>query len=118
MNFGHTAGHAIESMTGFKGITHGEAVAIGLKIEIEISRRIGWLDNEEVSAVNELISRYDLIYNAKNLNAEKIIEHMKYDKKNFGGKLKFVLLKGLNNPVYNQEVDYSLLKDALKSIDI
>jgi 3-dehydroquinate synthase len=118
LNFGHTAGHAIESMSGFKGITHGEAVAIGLKIEMEISRRIGWLDNEEVSAVNELISRYDLIYNTKNLNAEKIIEHMKYDKKNFGGKLKFVLLKGLNNPVYNQEVDYSLLIDALKSINI
>jgi 3-dehydroquinate synthase len=118
LNFGHTAGHAIESMSGFKGISHGEAVAIGIKIETEISRRIGWLDDEDVKDINELISRYKLISNTKKLNSENIIEHMKYDKKNFGGKLRFVLLKGLNHPVYNQEVDYSLLKDAFKSINI
>jgi 3-dehydroquinate synthase len=118
LNFGHTAGHAIESMSGYKYFPHGVAVAIGLKIETEISRRIGWLNDGDARAVNELISRYNLIYKTKKLNADKIIEHMKYDKKNFGNKLRFVLLKGFNNPVYNQEVEPSLLKDAVKNIDI
>ncbi|MBN2403779.1 MAG: 3-dehydroquinate synthase [Spirochaetes bacterium] len=117
LNFGHTVGHAIESMSGYKGISHGEAVAIGLKIETEISRRIGWLDNGEVSYVNELISHYNLINKTNKFNAEKIVEHMKFDKKNIGGKFKFVLLKGLHNPVYNQEVDFKLVMDAVRCIN-
>jgi 3-dehydroquinate synthase len=119
LNFGHTAGHAIESMSGYIDFPHGAAVTIGLKIEIEISRLIGWLNDEDVKVVNELISRYNLINKinkTKKLNADKVIEHMKYDKKNFGNKLRFVLLKGLNNPVYNQEIDSSLLRDAIKNI--
>ena len=117
LNFGHTAGHAIESISGFKGISHGEAVAIGMKIETEISRRLGLLNNDQTELINKLISRYDLIPKARKLNSEKIIDHMKYDKKNFGGKIKFVLLKGLYKPVYNQEVDYTIIKDAVKAVN-
>jgi 3-dehydroquinate synthase len=116
LNFGHTAGHAIESMSGYKDFPHGVAVAIGMKIEMEISKRIGWVNEEEIRAVNDLISRYKLIYKTKKLNADKIIEHMKYDKKNVGNRLRFVLLKGLNNPVYNQEVEPACLKEAVSSI--
>ena len=118
LNFGHTAGHAIESISGFKGISHGEAVAIGIKIETEISRLLGWINDEQTNAINKLIAHYGLIHKTRKLNADKIIDHMKYDKKNFGGKIKFVLLKGLYKPVYNQEVDYSLIKDAVKSISV
>ncbi len=117
LNFGHTAGHAVESMTGYKDFPHGVAVAIGLKIEMEISKRIGWVNNEETRTLNDLISRYDLIYKNKRFNASKIIEHMKYDKKNSGNKLRFVLLKGLNRPVYNQDVEPDLIEDVINSID-
>jgi 3-dehydroquinate synthase len=113
LNFGHTAGHAIESMSGYREFPHGAAVAMGIKIETEISRQMGLLNNEDAEAVNELISRYDLIYRTKKLNADSIIEHMKFDKKNFNGKIKFVLLKGLNNPVYDQDVEPGLLRDAV-----
>ncbi len=116
LNFGHTAGHAIESMLGYKGISHGEAVAIGIKIETEISRQLGWLSEEESKIVNNLINKYELVYNNFKLIAENIIEHMKYDKKNYGNKIRFVLLKGFNNPVYNQEVDVNFLKDVIKGI--
>jgi 3-dehydroquinate synthase len=116
LNFGHTAGHAIESLLELRGISHGEAVAIGLKIELEISKQAGLLSAAEFQAISELISRYKLIYNNYQISADDIIEHMKYDKKNYNGKLKFVLLKGINNPIYNQEVDSSLLKNSISSV--
>ncbi len=116
LNFGHTAGHAIESMLERKGISHGEAVAIGIKIEAEISRRLGWLSDADMQQITDLIAAYRLIYNDYRLNADDIIDHMRYDKKNIAGKINFVLLKGLGNPVYNQEVEYNLLKDVLVNI--
>jgi 3-dehydroquinate synthase len=116
LNFGHTAGHAIESMLEYRGISHGEAVAIGLKIELKISRQQGLLSEEEYNTINELIRRYKLIYNNYRLNADDIIKHMKFDKKNYNGKLKFVLIKKINEPVYNQEVDNCLIKDAVDSV--
>lgn len=115
LNYGHTIGHAIESLMEYKGISHGEAVAIGLKIESEISRRMGWLSDDEISKINMIINRYGLIYNEYSLNADEIIDHMKYDKKNSGGKINFVLLKGIGNPLYNQHVDEQLIRDIISS---
>ncbi|MBN2039480.1 MAG: 3-dehydroquinate synthase [Spirochaetes bacterium] len=116
LNFGHTVGHAIESLLEYKTISHGEAVAIGLLVESEISERIGWLTEQEKRRVADLISKYDLIYNKYKVKTNDILEHMKYDKKNTAGKINFVLLKGLNNPVYNQNVDIDLLKDVLGNL--
>lgn len=116
LNFGHTAGHAIESLLKHRKISHGEAVAIGLLIEMEISKRFGWLSEGEIKDIKEIINRYNLIYNNYRLNPDFIIKHMKYDKKNISGKINFVLLKGLCNPVYNQEVEPVIIKDAIKTI--
>ena len=116
LNFGHTAGHAIESVMEYKGISHGEAVAIGIKIEMEISRRLGWLKEKEIDKINEIIAGYGLIYNKYELNPDEIIKHMKFDKKNSGGRINFVLLKGIGNPVYNQSVDESLIKEIITGI--
>ena len=41
LNFGHTAGHAIEKISGFKGLNHGQAVAIGMIIAMDISISLG-----------------------------------------------------------------------------
>lgn len=116
LNFGHTAGHAIESLMEYRGISHGEAVAIGMKIEMEISRRMGWLSNAETGKINEIINRYGLIHNNYELNAEDILKHMKYDKKNTGNKIKFALLNGLGNPVFDQSVNEDLLKEIIQNI--
>ncbi len=116
LNFGHTIGHAIESLLEFKGISHGEAVAIGIKAESEISRRLGWLNDQETEKINKIIDEYGLVFNNYNLDADSIIEHMKYDKKNKSGVINFVLLKGIGNPVYNQVVKDELIRDVLKEM--
>lgn len=113
LNFGHTIGHAIESVMEYSGISHGEAVAIGIKAEMEISRRLGWLSDDEIGHVDDIMKRYQLIYNNYDLNADNVIKHMIFDKKNSDGNVNCVLLKGLGTPVFNQPLDMKMVKDVI-----
>jgi 3-dehydroquinate synthase len=115
LNYGHTAGHAIESYKNYKGISHGEAVAIGMKIVSEISNKLGFISNDELNSILKLIAKYGLIYSNINFNSDKIIEHMKYDKKNKNDQINFVLLKHLFNPEINCLVDNKVLKEVLEN---
>ena len=82
LNFGHTVGHAIESLSRYKGISHGEAVAIGIIIELEMSRYRGFISEEDVIIYSEIVERYNLIYSDYRLDADELMNHMRYDKKN------------------------------------
>lgn len=116
LNFGHTIGHAVESFMGYRGVSHGEAVAAGMRIKTEISRRLGFLSDEEAGRVQEIIDRYGLMRQRWGLDVDRIIGHMEYDKKNFGGSVNFVLLKGLGKPFINQQIPAGLLKDVMTDI--
>jgi len=114
LNFGHTVGHAIESFLNFRGISHGEAVARGMKAELEISRRLGLLSGGETELYGEIAARYGLEGGEMRLDTGGILEHMKFDKKNYGGTLRFALLRGIGDPVFDQEVDAGLLREVLE----
>lgn len=116
LNFGHTVGHAIESHLGYRGVSHGEAVAAGMRVTTEISRRLGFLSDEEAGRVRALIERYGLIRRRWGLDPDGVIGHMEYDKKNFAGAINFVLLKGLGRPLINQRIPPDLLKGVMKEI--
>ncbi len=116
LNLGHTVGHAIESLLNYRGISHGEAVALGLKAAIEISFRLGWLSGDEYTGSNNLLERYGLVGKRYDIGHTGVLEHMKYDKKNVGGDIRMVLLKGIGTPVYNQGADEALIRDALEYI--
>ena len=116
LNFGHTIGHAIESSLSYKGIAHGQAVAAGIKIKIEASRRMGLLTGDEAARANEIMSRYGLLPEKIDLDVEQVIRHMEYDKKNFGNAVQFVLLNGFGNPRINQRIDPDLLKEVMVEI--
>ncbi len=84
LNYGHTVGHAIESIVKFK-IPHGIAVLIGMFIENCISNNYGYLDIASCNFLNKLIFDYidkkSLIY-FKSVGIKELILHMKKDKKN------------------------------------
>ncbi len=113
LNYGHTVGHAIESFMCYRGISHGEAVAIGIMVELYISQRLGMVDEAEYKRVEEIIDRYMLMNPAINPDKNSIVEHMKYDKKNKDNKVKFVLLNGLFNPVFDVNVNEEILTEAM-----
>lgn len=116
LNFGHTIGHAIESLMEHRGVSHGEAVAMGLKIEMIISRELGWLGTEDVLLFDEILKRYGLLGDNYKLNGDDLLNHMRYDKKNLNGNIHFVLLKGLGNPVFNQSIDEGIIRGAISTI--
>ncbi len=116
LNFGHTIGHAIESHLGYRGVSHGEAVAAGMRVKAEISRRLGLLTDGEAGLVKGLIARYGLLRERWGLDADSVIGHMGYDKKNFGGVINFVLLKGLGRPFINQQIPVDLLKKVMTDL--
>ncbi|MBN1497173.1 MAG: 3-dehydroquinate synthase [Spirochaetes bacterium] len=113
LNFGHTVGHAIESFMEYRGISHGGAVAAGIRVKMEAMRRMGLVSDGDAVRVGSLIDRYGLAERTPGLDIDGVIDHMAYDKKNFGGAVNFVLLDGLGKPKINQQIPADLLKEVM-----
>ena len=92
LNFGHTFGHAIEAVTGFRSIKHGEAVAMGMVMAAGLSNRLGLCDKGVVERIRGLLKRLGLRDLPGDIDGKTLIEPMKIDKKISGGKLRFVLV--------------------------
>ncbi len=112
LNYGHTVGHAIESVSELK-IWHGEAVAIGMLAEARISNKLGILDKNEVIRLKNVIAAAGLPTEIPNLQLEGLIQAMRHDKKILQGKIRFVLPKSIGNVFITDEVSPSLIEQAL-----
>lgn len=104
LNLGHTFGHAIETGTGYGTWLHGEAVAAGIVMAAELSRRLGWLTESEVSRVRALLRRAGLPVAGPRLGVERYLDLMGHDKKIVAGRLRLVLLKRLGEAITYSEV--------------
>ena len=100
LNYGHTVAHAIESAMRYR-ISHGSAVGIGMKIIARLCLLTGRIRDDEACAMTDMIDAYGIAPKVALPRAEKLLEHMKYDKKNMSGSIRFVLLEGLFRPIYN-----------------
>jgi 3-dehydroquinate synthase len=92
LNYGHTVGHAIESLTNYTTFVHGEAVAIGMVVAGKIAVKQQLWTELEAKRQEELIKKAGLPTKIPNyLDIEKIIEELKKDKKVIDGKAPFIL---------------------------
>jgi 3-dehydroquinate synthase len=114
LNFGHTIGHCIESAFEFKGMSHGEAVSTGMIITIDISISLGLCKKELKDRILELYEKLKLPYRIPEIDVDKIVCVLKYDKKFKTTQNKFVLLKGLNKPFFLYNVDNGVVVDSIK----
>jgi len=112
LNYGHTVGHAIESVSELK-VWHGEAVAIGMLAEARISNKLGILDKNEVIRLKGVIAKAGLPTQIPSLQREELIQAMKHDKKILQGKIRFVLPKSIGDVFITDEVTPSLIEQAL-----
>jgi 3-dehydroquinate synthase len=97
LNFGHTIGHALESISIEKGLNellHGEAVAAGIICEAYLSLETGFPEKELEELTSVLLS-YSGYYDLTENDFEKLWEFIGYDKKNIGGQASFTLLSKL-----------------------
>ncbi len=116
LNYGHTVGHALETVSDFR-VGHGEAVAIGMLAAGRISNRLGILGKDELIRLDSIIKRAGLPIEIPRLETEKIIQTMRHDKKILGGKIKFVLPKAIGSVFITDEVSLSLVEQVLAGKD-
>lgn len=97
LNFGHTFGHALETVGGYGTLLHGEAVAIGMVLAAKLSARLGLAGTEECERLAALLSRLGLPTQAPPLDAPRLLGAMRLDKKNLGGRLRLILWRGIGH---------------------
>lgn len=114
LNFGHTFGHAIESGLGYGEWLHGEAVAAGMVIAAQVSKRMGLIDASCVERTISLLLRAQLPVCGPQLGAERYLKLMGHDKKVEGGKMRFVLLKGIGSAFVSAAVPQDVLVSVLE----
>ena len=114
LNLGHTFGHAIETHMGYGVWLHGEAVAAGTVMALEMSRRLGYISAEDRDRVIRLLKRAELpVVPPVEMRPDHFIEHMAVDKKVKAGRVRFVLLSGLGNAVVLGDYPEEILHDTL-----
>lgn len=114
LNLGHTFGHAIEAEQGYGAWLHGEAVAAGMVMAVDLSCRLGWLENSVLDRTIRLIEQANLPIKApNNMTVESFLSAMALDKKNIHGKLRLVLLNDLGRAVITEEADIELVKQVI-----
>ena len=92
LNFGHTVGHAVEAVAGYGGAyRHGEAVAAGMVAECRLAERLGRVGPGVGDRLVALLARFGLPTSIEGLRADDLIDAMRGDKKNAGGRTRFVL---------------------------
>ena len=126
LNLGHTFGHALEAETGFgSDLLHGEAVGTGMSMAFDLSARLGICPAADAARVRAHLSAVGLPMRLRSIggdnrrvwDADRLIGHMRGDKKAEGGKLAFVLARGIGGAFVSREVDetvlHGLLTDAI-----
>jgi shikimate kinase/3-dehydroquinate synthase len=103
LNLGHTFAHALEAAARYEGVTHGQAVALGLKAALKLSGR-------ETAVVDELLQPKPV-----RVDRELAWQAMQRDKKNVGGELRLVLL-GDGGPTWDVPVPAGDVRKALDEL--
>lgn len=93
LNFGHTFGHALESVTKYKKYQHGEAVAWGMICAGLLGHEIAGMPGDDVARMVSLIRRIGPVPAWPQFTDQELLQAMRSDKKSCGGKLRFVLAK-------------------------
>lgn len=115
LNYGHTIGHAIETVTGYTRFLHGEAVAIGMNIEARLASMLGILDKKSADRIRSLINAYKLPAGMpSDVDARKIISAMQLDKKAVEGRLKFILPEKIGSVRAEYVADAGRMAESLR----
>ena len=118
LNFGHTAGHALEAVTKYRRFRHGEAVAYGMLAAAELASARGKLPVPDRDALRALVIAMGPLPAVADLDAEQVVEAVARDKKVIDGKLHFVLPVAIGETVIADDVTAAELEKALRAIGL
>ena len=114
LNLGHTFGHAIEAEQGYGKWLHGEAVATGMVLAAKLAVAMNLLEVSELRRIEGLIAAFDLpIIAPQNMGFAEFIRHMRRDKKNIAGKLRFIIPTAIGQSEIRDDVTQDTLQEIL-----
>ncbi len=109
LNYGHTLGHALESVTDYNRYTHGEAVIIGMFYEACISYECGFINREYFDYITNILRKFKIDIDLKIFNSKLFYDSLIRDKKNRNKKISFILPVG-----YSKVLEYMFSIDEIK----
>ncbi|TBR60499.1 3-dehydroquinate synthase [Westiellopsis prolifica IICB1] len=117
LNYGHTIGHAVESLTGYTQILHGEGVAIGMVAAGQIAVELGMWSQAEAKRQDALIEKAGLPTKLPSgLDIAAIIEALQIDKKVKAGKVRFVLPTQIGAVTVTDQVPADIIRQVLQNM--
>jgi 3-dehydroquinate synthase len=115
LNFGHTFGHAIETVSQY-AYSHGESVALGMAAASQLAVDLGMLDEPSRSRIVAVIQAAGLPARGLRMDTDAVVDAMAFDKKVKDGKLRFVLPDRIGHVVVRDDVPVAAVKRAVKAI--
>jgi len=116
LNLGHTFGHAIETTMGYGNWLHGEAVAAGMVMAVDLSLRHQWIDETVKQRTISLLEKTALpVKPPPEMTLDQYMNAMAIDKKTLNGTIKLVLLKKLGEAFVSAEYEPELFKQTLNN---
>ena len=114
LNYGHTLGHAIEASTNLNKYTHGEAVSLGMVFAAKLSNKLGLLSDNDCDFHIQILNKFSLPTDFKDINWEKCFNLIKNDKKVKAGKINWVLLKSLGLSFTKNDIPDDILMEVVR----
>ncbi len=115
LNFGHTFGHAIETVSNYS-YSHGESVALGMVAASRAASRLRMIDDRSVGRIVSLIGAAGLPTGRLQLDVDQVIATMAFDKKVKTGRLRFVLPDRIGHVVVRDDVPADVVREAVESL--
>jgi 3-dehydroquinate synthetase len=115
LNYGHTLGHALERLAGYRGLRHGEAIAVGMVFAARVAEAIGLAGPGLAAGHVELLRAVGLPVAMPGLDPDRVLAAMATDKKHRRG-LRLVLLRGPGRPEVVPAPDREVLVATIRSL--
>jgi len=117
LDFGHWAAHKMEHMTNYE-IRHGEAVAVGMAIDLFYSQKIGLINEDTLNAILNVIKNvgFDLKLPISEHQIEELIHGIEEFREHLGGRLTITLISEIGKKFDVHEIDKSKMKEAISSL--
>ena len=114
LNFGHTFGHALETVAGYGTLLHGEAVAIGMCLAARLSTQLGRAPAADAERLQRLLGECGLpVTVPAATDTQAVLATMRLDKKNLSGRLRLILWRGIGQAEIVPNVDEEKIQSVL-----
>jgi 3-dehydroquinate synthase len=117
LNFGHTIGHGIERASDYQGISHGEAVSLGIVAACEVSIKKAGLPEKQRDAIVDLLQKFELPTKLPaNFPRQKIFDALKFDKKFERSEIRFVVAPKIGSAKLSRDVTMDDIRAAVEKL--